>query len=199
MKQFCLALLILVCSQITTAQQDVSVDKSLYGIQTGFWGIWVYNESRLSPKWALRSEVGLFDYLGLAEGLHLEPIITLEPRWYFNQARRLEKGKRIDANSGSFLAIKTSLRPSVFTIPVEPYRDVNNLSISLVPMIGSRKNIGEKWNYELGFGLGVEYYSKGVDGFSFTVDDDPVTSFDDGPIGEFTLAFTIHLRIGYKL
>ena len=38
--------------------QNISVEKSVFGIQTGL-GIWVHNESRMSNKIALRSELGL--------------------------------------------------------------------------------------------------------------------------------------------
>ncbi|QCX02028.1 hypothetical protein FGM00_18610 [Aggregatimonas sangjinii] len=172
--------------------QDTSVEKSLFGIQTGFWGFWGYHEARLDPKWALRTEVGIFDYFGLAEGLHFEPILTLEPRWYYNRKNRLEKAKRIDDNSGNFIAFKTSLRPDVFAIPVNTYQERKNLSISFVPTIGTRKNIGKKFNYELGFGLGIEYFSKGGAGFSIFADENP----DDDKFGP---AFNLHLRVGYKL
>ncbi len=35
-----------------------SVEKSIFGIQTGFFGIWVHNEFRISNRFALRSEAG---------------------------------------------------------------------------------------------------------------------------------------------
>lgn len=188
----CLLILCLLANKIKA--QDASVEKSLYGIQTGFWGFWFYNESKLSPKWALRTEVGLFDYFGIAGGINLEPVISLAPRWYFNRERRLEKGKRIDANSGSFVALKTSLRPSIFSIPVDTDLEQERLSVSFVPTIGARKNIGEKFNYELGVGFGVEYFSKGGYDFSFfSIEDENETDSKIGP------AFNIHLRIGYKL
>ncbi len=192
MKHFLLLPLLCFLFSLTTNAQEVSVEKSVYGLQTGFWGVWAYNETKLGQKWALRSEIGLFDYFGLAEGLHFEPILTLEPRVYFNLNKRLATGKRIDANSGSFVAFKTSLRPDIFTIPVERYREERNLSVSFVPFIGTRKNIGEKFNYEIGFGLGVEYFSRegyGISLFGAEDDSDP----------KFSPAFNLHLRIGYKL
>jgi hypothetical protein len=56
---------ILVCfvSVLASAQEiqkkDVSVEKSIFGIQTGLLGIWVHNEMRLTNEIALRTELGL--------------------------------------------------------------------------------------------------------------------------------------------
>lgn len=49
---------------ITTAiSQNVSVEKSTFGVQTGFLGIWVHNKSRLSNTIALRAELGLISLI----------------------------------------------------------------------------------------------------------------------------------------
>lgn len=39
--------------------QNTSVDKSTFGIQTGFLEIWIHNESKLLNQFALRIELGL--------------------------------------------------------------------------------------------------------------------------------------------
>jgi hypothetical protein len=39
--------------------QDASVEKSIFGTQIGWLGVWVYNEAKLSTDFALRSEIGL--------------------------------------------------------------------------------------------------------------------------------------------
>ena len=41
--------------------QNVSVEKSTFGLQTGVLGIWAYNEAKLSNTIALRTELG-FDF-----------------------------------------------------------------------------------------------------------------------------------------
>ena len=37
--------------------QNVSVEKTVFGIQTGFLGIWAHNESRLSNTIALKKRI----------------------------------------------------------------------------------------------------------------------------------------------
>ncbi|WP_344714740.1 hypothetical protein [Winogradskyella damuponensis] len=38
--------------------QNTSVEKSIFGLQTGVLGIWAYNEAKLSNTIALRTEHG---------------------------------------------------------------------------------------------------------------------------------------------
>ena len=39
--------------------QDNSVEKNIFGIQTGLFGAWITNETRLANKFSLRSEIGM--------------------------------------------------------------------------------------------------------------------------------------------
>jgi len=161
--------------------QNPSVEQSTYGIQTGLLGIWFHNESKLSDQIALRSELGLDSgifggsyYDGV--GFLLTPVITLEPRWYYNLDKRVSKTKNISGNSGNFVSLKTSFTPDWFVIS-----NVDNLSvlnnISIIPTWGIRRNIGTHFTYEAGIGIGYRYY------------------FD---LNEGETAGNLHLRIGYR-
>jgi hypothetical protein len=115
---FLLFLIFQASAQDQNNSTTASVEKSIYGIQTGFLGTWLYNESRLNNEFALRSQVG-FDFRveGIREFESFGPNsdfygilhLSLEPRWYYNLDRRLKKGKNIDRNSGNFVALLTSL------------------------------------------------------------------------------------------
>ena len=168
--------------------QNSSVEKSTYGIQTGFLGIWAHNESKLSNKIALRSEIGFDTGINGGGYYHnvgfiLEPVITLEPRWYYNLNKRLEKDRRIDGNSGNFISLKTSFHPDWFLISNydNNLRIVSNISI--VPTWGIRRNVGNHFNYETGFGVGYLYYFAKSAGYSQNSGD---------------LAVNLLLRIGYR-
>jgi len=158
----CLFILI---GQYLSAQDDVfveekntSIEKSIFGAQIGFFGIWLHHEARLSNKIALRSEIGLDTGLWWGEfyektGFVAGPVLTLEPRWYYNINKRNRKGKSINDNSGNFISIKTSYHPDWFVI--SNYQNIRIVSdISFVPTWGIRRNIGEKFNFEAGIGLG---------------------------------------------
>jgi len=52
---FCLLLFALTFS---AKAQEISVEKSIFGVQTGFLGIWGHHEARLSNSIVLRTELG---------------------------------------------------------------------------------------------------------------------------------------------
>jgi hypothetical protein len=167
--------------------QTASVEKLTYGIQTGFFGIWVYYEFKLTNSIALRTEIG-FDsgiwggsfYDGT--GFLMTPVITLEPRFYYNLNKRVKKSRRIDGNSGNFISLNTSYHPDWFVIS-----NTDNVSIisdiSIVPTWGIRRNIGKHFTYETGIGIGYRYIFAKQAGFSENE-------------GEATA--NLHLRIGYR-
>jgi len=166
--------------------QNVSVEKTVFGIQTGFLGIWVHNESKLSNTIALRSEVGLDSgfwggdfYDGT--GFLLTPVLTLEPRFYYNLNKRNSRSKDTRNNSGTFISLKTSYHPDWFVI--SNYKDVNIITdISFIPTWGIRRNIGTHFNYETGFGIGYRYFfAKNAGYYS----------------NESDVAANLHVRIGY--
>ncbi len=95
MKNLILALTFF-CFTLIAKSQTVSVENSTFGIQTGFLGIWAHNEAKLSNQIVLRSELG-FDS-GIWGGSYYDktgyvfaPVITLEPRWYYNLNKRVKK------------------------------------------------------------------------------------------------------------
>lgn len=167
--------------------QNTSVEKSTYGIQTGFLGLWFHNESKLSNQIALRSELGLdtgiwggtyYDKVGFL----LAPVITLEPRWYYNLNKRVEKDRRIDGNSGNFISLKTSYHPDWFVI--SNYDNIRVISdISIMPTWGIRRNVGRHFNYETGVGIGYVFF--------FAKDAGYIENTSD-------VAINLHLRLGYR-
>lgn len=189
MKLF-IASILLVTSSIFAQQQDetpISVEKSVFGIQTGFFGIWVNNEARLTDNIALRSEIG-FDAAVYGGGLYGEPkfgmipIIAMEPRYYYNLARRVRKNKNISNNSGNFLTVKLIYAPDWFVISNDDkIRSLNQFAI--VPKYGLRRVYGKHFSFELGLGVGIVSYS-GKNSKYYKTD---AETFVD-----------LHLRVGYN-
>ena len=165
--------------------QDASVEKSVFGIQTGVLGTWAHNESRLTNRIALRSEVGLDVSIwggNNSNDFILGTIISLEPRWYYNISKRKNKSKRIDGNSGNFISLKAWYHPDL--ILATSNDNINLISdFSIVPTWGIRRNIGKHFNYEAGFGIGYIYYFK----------EKNTTLLDEADI-----AVNLHVRIGYR-
>ncbi len=177
LKQFLPILLLL--SLAVQSQNKASVEKSIYGIQTGTLGFWVYNEVKLTNTIALRSEIGLDG--GFIAGSNVDfiyvlaPTITAEPRFYYNLKKRSKKGKSILKNSANFLALKFFYVPDLFVISNTRGSITNSLSI--IPKWGIKRTIGKHFTYELGLGIG--YY----------------VDLDDSRLNGSTA--DLHLRIGY--
>ncbi len=186
MKKFILIYYLVLLTCIANSQTK-SVEKSVCGIQTGLFGIWVHNESRLSNSMALRSEIG-FDS-GIwggtfydKTGFLMTPVLTLEPRYYYNLQKREGKSKRTDGNTGNFLSLKTSFHPDWFVI--SNYSNISIISdISIIPTWGIRRSIGKHINFETGFGLGYQHVFAKQAGY-----------FQD----ENYVLYNLHLRIGFR-
>jgi hypothetical protein len=125
---------------IVKAQDEVSVEKSIWGVQIGIPntlisneprlivnedatgnptnGLMFYNELRLTNKIALKTEGGLGGYFRAYNHMRLllTPTITVEPRFYLNLAKRKSQSLRIDNNMGSFIALNINYNPNLFNI-----------------------------------------------------------------------------------
>ena len=168
--------------------QTSTVEKSIFGIQAGFLGVWMNNESRLSPGISLRTEIG-FDseiFGGIfyeKTGFIMAPVLTLEPRLYYNLEKRNSNSKDIKNNSGNFLGIKISYSPDWFLI--SNYDDVKIVDqVSVIPKWGIRRTFQTHFNFEAGGGVGYRYYFA-----------NPAAGY---PTGEGEPTLDLHLRIGYR-
>jgi hypothetical protein len=164
-------------------EKTISVEKSIFGIQTGLLGAWVHNESRLSNSISLRSEMGLdIGVFGSDvndnNGFILIPVIRLEPRWYYNLEKRNAKGKNIKNNSANFLTVNLSYSPDWFYISNKDNINIIS-SFAIVPKWGIKRSIGNYFTYETGIGIGYVAYLE-----------DYLNK--NGGVG-----LDLHLRIGY--
>ena len=186
MKKIVLCFIVLCCGFGIKAQEEVSVEKSIWGVQIGFLGTHVYNEARLTNSIALRTEMGLdinawYSSLDIytSKDYLMVPTLSLEPRYYYNLKKRDAKSKRIDNNSGNFFALKINYHhPNVFISSDKSITGTYG-DISFAPMWGLRRHFGKSnFNYEVGGGIVYyRYFSK----------------FDNyGDLDPF-----IYLRIGY--
>ena len=167
--------------------QEASVEKSVFGVETGFLGLWVNNEARLSNQFTLRSEIGLNAGIigrGSNESTSflLTPEITVEPRFYYNLDKREANGKDISGNAGNFFSLKTSYSPDWFAI--SNTEGINPAShFSIIPTWGIRRNIGNHFYFETGIGVGYRHYF-GENAVNLELKD--------------KIALNLHLRFGYK-
>jgi hypothetical protein len=176
--------------------QTVGVEKTFFSIQTGLAGIWINNETKLSNSIALRSEIGIEHDFFVGDqydgaGFILQPVLTLEPRYYYNLEKRNSRGKKTSNNSGNYLSLKTSYHPDWFVLNLDE-NITKTADLSIIPTWGIKRQIGSNFTYETGLGLGYRivylkpnYYN----GSSQNVDDVSTNRNQYTPY--------LHLRIGY--
>lgn len=178
-------LLLIICiTSITSNCQTASVEKTTFGIQTGLLGIWLHNEMKLSNQMALRTEAGMNAGIFGGDfypktGFLMTPVITAEPRWYYNLEKRKLNSKNISGNSGNFLSLQTSYHPNWFVISNYDNLKTFNL-ITIIPTWGIKRNIGKHLTYETAIGIGYGHQFR--EDFA---DSEGVTA-------------NLHLRFGYR-
>jgi hypothetical protein len=161
MKKIIFIITVLLISYTGTAQ-NTGVEKSIYSIEAGVLGFWLNNEVLLS------NEIGLKNEMGMNAGLRgcsdcdtqyaLTPVLTLEPRWYYNIVKRSAKGKIIKNNSANYATLGFTYYPDWFVISNAPNARVEN-QITIIPKWGIKRTISNSnFNYELGIGIGKRYY-----------------------------------------
>lgn len=187
LKPVLLSILLVVLVSFAKAQ-EAGVEPNVSGVQAGALGIWIHHESKMSSHVALRAEFGLdggifggsfYDRTGIV----LAPVLTVEPRWYYNLAKRSGKGKNTANNSANFLTAVLSYHPDWFTI--SNYENVvTTKQVSIIPTWGIKRTVGNHFTYELGAGLGYRYFFLKQDGFQEN---------------EGEVAVNLHIRAGYTL
>lgn len=157
---------------IYAQEKNSGIQKSLLNVQAGFAGAWISGEFKLSNALALRAEAGIEPSWFIGGGTQWHPNFRLEPRYYYNLEKRLEKGSDISNNAGNFWALAVNYRPDAVLFS----KDKSGLeSYSFVPKWGIRRNISQHFNYETAIGFGFRHET------------------NYGNFGEIDL----HLRIGY--
>lgn len=154
---FLLSIIFTASSIFAQENQTASVEKSIFGVQTGLLGIWGNNESRLTNQLSLRSEIGMDMGVLIGgnsdDGFVLIPVLRIEPRWYYNLEKRSGKGKSISKNSGNFFTLSTTYNPDWFSLSNSDNIKVIS-SIAIIPKWGIKRTYGKSFTFETGIGVG---------------------------------------------
>lgn len=169
LKKTALLIIITIFPIVVNGQETAHVERSVSSAQIGFLGGYYTLERQVGLYSVLRLEAGLdaaifggtfYPYTGFIA----VPTLILQPRHYYNREKRLKKGKRLDHNSGNFVAFSIRYHPNWFYISnyyVDPVSD-----ISLVPMWGMKRGLGKRFMFETGVGIGYRYFIVDEQGFN---------------------------------
>ena len=185
MKKLFLILTLCTCSFVSKAQQ-AQVERTMFGLETGLTGLWVYNESRLAPQFTLKSKFGFNSLLYTSTSTHTAgffstPEVALEPRFYYNLLKRQSNNKNIASNSANFVSIKFVYNTDHVLFSSyngETAPPTMESRISIIPTWGIRRAIGKKFYYEVGAGFGYSYF------------------YDSHESG---IAADLHIKLGFRL
>lgn len=141
------------------SQENTEPQKYFFGVQAGFLGLNAYNESPLTDRFVLRSEIDLTGGIWGGDlysktGFALIPTIVVAPKFYYNINKRNSEKKNTKNNSANYISANLRYVPNWFVISNVEGLEVNP-SISLIPTWGLRRNFSNNFNYELQLGIGV--------------------------------------------
>lgn len=157
-----LTLLLLSTSNLFSQESDL--EKSIWGIQVGINPLGIHNESRLAKDISLRSEIGFgFGFSG--NSWAVMPQLMLEPRYYYNLNRRNKKNKQTRNNCGNYLSLNLNYLSGELSVKSEDIEVYPNISV--IPMYGLRRNIGQNFNFEFAFGIGYGWTFKKYTGVDY--------------------------------
>lgn len=152
---FIIIFLILYASKVNAQKgQNTLVDN--FGVDVHLIGLGVNYEKVVQKDFSVNLSVNLqggfygndtdFNYI-------FGTYISAEPRYYYNRDRRASKGKKLDENSGNFIAAELGYASDIITLSSENNVIINPTFLAGIKY-GLRRNIIKNLNYEFDFGLG---------------------------------------------
>ncbi len=158
MNRLFLAFLLVSSLFFTANAQESLLEDKITGAQVGPFGAWLYQERALCNSFSLRGEVGLGSSYGYSSGefvYNFRPEFTLEPRLYLGLKNRLARGKSIANNTGLFVSLQTTFRPNLFNLGNDKVSLPGDILV--LPSFGYRGKLGERFDFEIGTSVGVQY------------------------------------------
>lgn len=170
MLKYTLFLLSLIFSTFTLAQDEAStpaVARSLNSLQFNLGGLFYVHERALNDELALHFEAGLHgtgyssrnDENASNDYFALRPILIIEPRAYYNLAKRARKGKTTSNNSGNFIGVAFDYQPDVQLLSTNP-SFAPKTTFSFTPRWGIRRQLGQHFDFEFTLGLRSIYFKE---------------------------------------
>lgn len=156
-----LFLLLIFCTIHIFSQQKVSIEKNLINAEIGVLGAYLNVEYKINNYIAIVPEIGLDSEIFGGSyykktGFKLLPVISLEPKWYYNLGKRNNLDKKISNNNANYLSFKTSFNPNWFAI--SNFNNITTINqLTLLSNWGIRRNITKNLNYDIAIGSGFRY------------------------------------------
>lgn len=154
-------LFLLLSASAFSQDNGTVLKKDIISADIGLLSFWLKYERHLDGLFTLKSELGLG--FGFEKGTNIDgtnyfftPIVSVEPRYYYNFNRRVERGKKTSYNASNYFAFTASYFFKPYVIINVPYVEYQSRA-SLIPKWGIKRTIGRRLNFEFAFGVGVSF------------------------------------------
>lgn len=141
-----------ICMAQSIQGQDRLEEK--LNVRLGLIGGWVSYDKPLGGPFLLNTELG---YVGgiIGGNFLFTSILEIEPRYYYNIDKRIQKGKSVKNNSANYIAVHLSYLPDFLTSTKYKSTSIER-SFNVIPTYGLRRNISGGLNFDFEIGLGYQ-------------------------------------------
>ena len=146
--------------------QDVLKDN--FNIELNLIGIGVNYEKTIADNFTVNGQIGYAGSLfkGVTKDVEylFTTIIEVEPRFYHNFSKRVQKGKKTTNNSANYFGLGLTFIPDWLTTNNERNIKVAQ-SFNLIPKYGLRRRISGGLSFDFAFGIGYQWNENRDNGF----------------------------------
>lgn len=167
MKKRIITIVFVIASNLIFAQNtETLVDR--FSIKAGIIGVSTAYEKVFNDHFTINSEISYQG--GFFWGTRYEDdfnyifttVLSVEPRYYYNVEKRLNKGKTLNNNAANFISANVYYVPDWLTSSNHENVDVVK-TFGIIPKYGLNRNISKNINFEFAFGIG---YAWGEDNYN---------------------------------
>jgi hypothetical protein len=150
-----------------------TLKKDIVSVELGLFTAFINYERHLDGLFTLKSELGLGvgfgrDFFSGGEYFVFTPIVILEPRYYYNFNRRVERAKKTSYNASNYFALAAGYFSNPFIVSNVQHK-VFQSEVFFAPKWGIKRSVGRRFNFEFAFGAGL-YFSKAETDAGFGLD-----------------------------
>ena len=153
MKRLGIILILIFLINLSYGQNDKV--QNVHSLKATFIGLSYAYEQSISQKSTINFELMLAGGFGSSfingDYWLITPIIRVEPRYYYNYLKRIDKGKKVINNSANYLSLSADYQ---FGTSIGNNAQALQ-TFSLIPKWGLKRTIGNHFIFEFATGLGA--------------------------------------------
>jgi hypothetical protein len=170
-------------TKATFLDPGISYEKAIGKLQS------LYGQAFMSTSFS----VGYSSALGTTTSLGFDPALTVQYRYYYNYARRQQKGKRTEMNSLNYIGPAIGTVFSKNRISASDYPETSRRPINTIGLVwGFQRNYEKRFSLDLNLGFGYLFTTATTRGPA----DEPIKKHvgQFSTLGQLNLGFWLNKR-----